>query len=169
LIAEVSDVVARCNSWLSWPALAVFSWACSSGREVAAPAQQAPPSEAAEAEGGFEAEAPADAGAPTAATPTGPALLPMQAGHSLLAIDPRVSPYKVKLPRNYVGNGRELVSQLRVCVSEKGEVTNVRILKYSDPALDNQFPMVIPRWRYKPYIVDGRARPFCYPMNYRVW
>jgi hypothetical protein len=168
--------VNQCNSWwLSWAALAVFSWACSSNREVAAPAQAAPSSQApaADTSGGLEQAAPsapqADAGAPTAGKSHGPALLSMRAGHDHLAIDPKVSPYKVNLPRNYVGNGRELVSSIRVCVSEKGEVTSVKILKYSDPALDTQFPIVIPRWRYKPYIVDGRPTPFCYPMDYRVW
>ena len=165
----------RCNPWRpSWAALAVVSWACSSTHEVAAPAQAASSSEApaAEASGAVEEAAPSaprpDAGAATAATSHGPALLTTRAGHTLLAINPQVSPYKVNLPRNYVGHGREFTSQLRVCVSEKGEVTHVEILKYSDPALDNQFPMVIPRWRYKPYIVDGRPTPFCYPMNYRV-
>ena len=164
LITEVSDVVVRCNSWIFCAALSAFSWACSSSREVAAPAQEASSSEAPAA-----SALQTDAGAPTAATSHGSAVLTTRAGHSLLAIDPRVSPYKVNLPRNYVGNGRELVSQISVCVSEKGEVTSVKILKYSDPALDNQFPIVIPRWRYKPYIIDGRATPFCYPMNYRVW
>jgi len=156
-------VVVRCNSWIFCAALSAFSWACSSSREVAAPAQEASSPEAPAA-----SALQTDAGAPTA-TSHGPAALTTRVGHSLLAIDPRVSPYKVNLPRNYVGNGRELVSQIAVCVSEKGEVTSVKILKYSDPALDNQFPLVIPRWRYKPYIINGRATPFCYPMNYRVW
>jgi protein TonB len=99
---------------------------------------------------------------------TGPKLLTTKAGHSLLAINPQVRPYKVNIPEEYVSRGDEYVTQLRICVSAQGTVKSVKILRPSIPAIDLQIPNVIPRWRYKPYLVDGRPAEFCYPMNYRV-
>jgi hypothetical protein len=96
------------------------------------------------------------------------ALVTTRTGHQLLAINPQVQPYKVNIPRQYVACGDEYVSQIRICVSEAGLVSSVKILRPSIPVIDLQLPVVIHRWRYHPYQVDGRATAFCYPMNYRV-
>jgi protein TonB len=106
--------------------------------------------------------------APPPPKSTGPKLLTTKAGHSLLAINPQVRPYKVNIPEEYVSRGDEYVTQLRICVTAQGTVSSVKILRPSIPAIDLQIPNVIPRWRYKPYLVDGRPTEFCYPMNYRV-
>lgn len=98
---------------------------------------------------------------PTVLLPTGQAL-------RLLAIDPKRSPYKVNVPREYVACGEEYVSHIRICVSEEGFVSSMRLLQGSIPLIDLQLARVILRWRYHPYRVDGRATAFCYPMNYRV-
>lgn len=95
-------------------------------------------------------------------------LLTTPAGHQRLTINPQVQPYKVNIPSQYVACGDEYVSQIRICVSEAGIVSSVKILKPSIPVIDLQLPVVIHRWRYHPYQVDGRATAFCYPMNYRV-
>lgn len=105
---------------------------------------------------------------PPPPTSTGPKQLSTKAGHSLLAINPQRRPYKVNVPEEYVSRGDEYVSQLRICVSPQGTVSSVKILRPSIPVIDLQIPQVIPRWKYKPYIVDGRPTAFCYPMNYRV-
>lgn len=94
--------------------------------------------------------------------------LPTRQGHRLLAIDPKERPYKVNVPRQYVVCGEEYVSQIRICVSEAGLVSSMWILKHSIPVIDLQLPAVVLRWRYEPYLVDGRATAFCYPLNYRV-
>ena len=106
--------------------------------------------------------------APPPPKSTGPKLLTTKAGHSLLAINPQVRPYKVNVPEEYVARGDEYVAQIRICVDASGTVSNVRILKPSIPVIDLQIPQVIPRWKYKPYLVEGKPTPFCYPMNYRV-
>jgi periplasmic protein TonB len=106
--------------------------------------------------------------APPPPKSTGPKLLTTKAGHSLLAINPLVRPYKVNIPEEYVARGDEYVAQIRICVNPDGSVANVKILRPSIPVIDLQIPQVIPRWRYKPYLVEGKPSAFCYPMNYRV-
>jgi periplasmic protein TonB len=106
--------------------------------------------------------------APPPPKSTGPKLLTTKAGHSLLAINPQVRPYKVNVPEEYVSRGDEYVAQIRICVNAQGAVSSVKILRPSIPVIDIQIPQVIPKWRYKPYLVDGKPTDFCYPMNYRV-
>jgi len=106
--------------------------------------------------------------APPPPKSTGPKLLTTKAGHSLLAVNPQVRPYKVNVPEEYVQRGDEYVAQIRICVNADGSVNNVKILRPSIPVIDLQIPQVIPRWKYKPYLVEGRPTAFCYPMNYRV-
>lgn len=88
--------------------------------------------------------------------------------HELLAIDPQERPYRVLLPQTYLEGGSEYVSRVRVCVTESGDVANVDVLQPSIAAVDQQLPKVISRWHYRPYMVEGQATAFCYPMNYRV-
>jgi TonB family protein len=89
--------------------------------------------------------------------------------HELLAIDPQARPYRVRLPQAYVEAGDEFVSRVRVCVTESGAVANVDVLRPSIAAVDEQLPKVISRWHYRPYVIEGQATAFCYPMNYRVY
>lgn len=106
--------------------------------------------------------------APPPPKSTGPKLLTTKAGHSLLAINPQVRPYKVNVPEEYVARGDQYVAQIRICVSASGTVNSVKILKPSIPVIDLQIPQVIPRWKYKPYMLEGKPTEFCYPMNYVV-
>jgi protein TonB len=106
--------------------------------------------------------------APPPPKSTGPKLLSAKAGHSLLAINPQVRPYKVNIPEEYVARGDEYFATINICVAPNGTVERVRILKPSIPVIDAQIPQVIPRWKYKPYVVDGQPQRFCYSMNYRV-
>lgn len=88
--------------------------------------------------------------------------------HELLAIDPQARAYRVLLPGAYVDNGDEFVSRVRICVDESGEVSHVDVIEPSIAAVDEQLPEVIARWHYRPYVLEGHATAFCYPMNYRV-
>lgn len=101
---------------------------------------------------------------------TAPKLLTMKAGHGLIAINTNVRPYKpnTDVIQELVERGETYVAQLFICVSAQGTVSSVKITKPSHPALDRQIPTVIPRWRYKPYLVEGRPTPFCYPLRYKV-
>ncbi len=101
-----------------------------------------------------------DAGKATSSTP-----VLLQNGKDLLAIDPRVSPYTVTLPEICVGNFLG-ASLLQICVSEAGSVTGVEILEPSVPWLDRQIPEVIGRWKFRPFLLNGRAQPFCFTTPY---
>src|SRR5215510_7389629 len=82
---------------------------------------------------------------------TGPKILSAKAGHSLLAINPQVRPYKVNVPEEYVARGDEYYATLNICVAPNGSVSSVKILKPSIPVIDLQIPKVIPLWKYRPY------------------
>jgi protein TonB len=100
---------------------------------------------------------------------TGPKLLSAKAGHSLLAINPLVRPYKVNVPEEFVQRGDEFVATLSICVAPNGTVASVKILKPSgNPMIDSQIPKVIPTWKYHPFINEGQPAGFCYNVNYRV-
>jgi protein TonB len=98
---------------------------------------------------------------------TGPKILPPQVARGLLLIDPSAEQYRVKVPRVMESVSFNFVARLRVCVSEQGSVTQVQVLKGGDPAIDPQFPTVISRWRYRPYMADGRAVPWCTLLDYK--
>ena len=98
---------------------------------------------------------------------TGPKEL-LQLPRGLLLIDPNEDEYRIKLPRGLDRSGIKFSARLRICVSAQGSVTDVRIVQGADPAIDPQFPVVMRRWRYRPFMVDGRPVPFCYPIQYEL-
>ena len=107
-------------------------------------------------------------GAPVPATPK---MLGAKVAHLQLLINPNVDPYKVQLPpalERLTNSGAQVSAIVRVCVSAQGDVTEVKVLRGADPAIDPQIPVVLRRWRYRPYQVDGRAEPFCYNFRYEV-
>jgi periplasmic protein TonB len=106
--------------------------------------------------------------APPPPVNAGPKLLTTKAGINLLAINPRVRPYKVNVDEELIERGEVKSATLRICVSAQGTVTSVKILKPSIPVIDTQIPTVIPRWRFKPYVIDGKPTEFCFPMIYTV-
>jgi protein TonB len=99
---------------------------------------------------------------------TGPKLLNQGTGHKLLAINPTVRPYRVNVPEEIMDRADSFRTLIQICVSAQGAVTSVKIIKPSNPMIDAQIPKVIPRWKYKPYMLDGVATPFCYPLRYTV-
>lgn len=93
-----------------------------------------------------------------------PKLLTPQIARKQLLINPDVDPYKVRPPPAL--ERQKFSAGLVVCVSAQGNVTGVRIMKPAGPApIDAQIPVVVRRWRYRPYLVDGRAVPFCYQVR----
>ena len=54
---------------------------------------------------------------------------------------------------------------LKVCVSVNGNVDKVTIMKGSDPLADAEALRVIKTWRFRPFLVNGMAAPFCYPQS----
>jgi hypothetical protein len=101
-----------------------------------------------------------------AGAPDGVADLP--SGQALLAINPNVNPFKVRIPEICVSEGETYSSVVRICVNAAGAVSQVTILQPSLPIIDEQLPTIIGRWQYNPYLVNGVPAPFCYPLRYTV-
>lgn len=54
------------------------------------------------------------------------------------------------------------IGSFKLCVSEKGRVTAVNVLKSSGlPDLDRELDAAIRAWTYRPYLVNGQATPVC--------
>jgi protein TonB len=99
---------------------------------------------------------------------TGPRMISPQIAKGQLLIDPNDERYRVSLPPALARAGMRFAALLRLCVSAQGTVTEVRILRGADPAIDPQIPTVLGRWRYRPYQIDGRPVPFCYLLRYEI-
>jgi protein TonB len=93
-------------------------------------------------------------------------LPPSVAGQQLLT-DPVKDPqYRVALPPAFRQPGMRLWAMLKVCVSREGNVSDVRLIKGMDPAVDPLLLAKVQTWRYKPMSIDGRAITFCYNVRY---
>jgi hypothetical protein len=102
---------------------------------------------------------------------TGPKQLSMQAGNRLLAINPSLRPYRVHVPEEFtgrMGTGDKISPVLEICVTAQGSVKSVTIVTASIAVVDAQIRTVIPRWKYRPYLVDGKPEPFCYLTRYSI-
>jgi TonB family protein len=92
----------------------------------------------------------------------------LNARHHLL-IDPSSPDNRPIVPAPYFANGRRYQASLLVCVSEEGNVTHVKLVRgTSVPLIDEQLPAVIARWRYAPFLIDGKPAKICYPLNYAL-
>ena len=51
---------------------------------------------------------------------------------------------------------------VKICLSEKGNVKSVQVLKGSDfPKYDAKIQKEMKSWKYRPFLVDGKATPVC--------
>ena len=113
-------------------------------------------------------------GAPVAPPPPpppkkkGPGIVSARIARGQLLINPSDPRYRVDLPPMLARTGETYTALLLVCVSNRGNVTGVRVLQSAGPALDPQFPRVLSRWRYRPLMMNGRPTPFCYRLRYQV-
>lgn len=98
----------------------------------------------------------------------GPRMVNAQIARQQLAIDPNADFYKVSLPPPLARTGMKFSAVVRICVSAQGTVSEVKLLRGADPAIDSQIPTVLGRWRYRPYMIDGKPVPFCFPLRYDV-
>jgi TonB family protein len=97
-----------------------------------------------------------------------PVMLSPAQGSGYLAIDPSIDPYKPHLPLK-LPPGRHEWALLKVCVSAQGTVTDVKILKPANmPGADAAMQKAVLFWRYRPYLRDGKAVPFCLPVRLEV-
>lgn len=59
-------------------------------------------------------------------------------------------------------NRTKLVAVVRMCLRPSGRVDTLRILKPSGyPAYDRRLLSRMRQWRYRPWLVDGKAVPLC--------
>jgi PEGA domain len=112
--------------------------------------------------------APFEKRGPTPAEVAGARTISGRLAKALLAIDSNADEYRVKLPPSLARAEMKLSAVVKMCVSAEGRVADVKLLKSADPAIDPQIPAVLGKWRYKPLVVDGRAVPFCYVLQYEI-
>jgi TonB family protein len=53
----------------------------------------------------------------------------------------------------------------KVCVGTTGAVTNITVLR-GLPLLDDEVRRTVERWRYRPFLYNGRAVPFCHVASF---
>jgi protein TonB len=104
---------------------------------------------------------------PPKAEEIAPKFLPPNIAGQQLLTDPRTDPrYRVALPPALGNAGMRLWAMLKVCVSEEGDVSDVKIIKSMDATADSLLQAKIKTWRYKPINIDGHAVRFCYNFRY---
>jgi outer membrane biosynthesis protein TonB len=98
-----------------------------------------------------------------------PKIIPPAVGQNQLITDPVSDPsYRPKLPATLARAGAQLFILVKICVSKKGDVDKVSIIKSMDPTAD---PIILDKFRtykFKPFTIDGRPVPFCFPFRYNV-
>jgi protein TonB len=75
--------------------------------------------------------------------------------------DPKFRP---TLPPFLNRPGNTVRGLFKICVSTDGHVSDVKLLKSADPAVDQDWANVIRRWEYRPFTVNGHPTPFCHPL-----
>ena len=125
-------------------------------------------------EGGVEGGV---SGSPIAAAPPPPppppkkedpprVLPPSIAGQQLLT-NPVTDPqYRVVMPPAFGQAGMRLWAMVKICVSTQGNVSDVKVIKGMDPAVDGLLVDKIKTWKYKPVTIDGKFVTFCYNLRY---
>ncbi len=100
--------------------------------------------------------------------PAEPRKLSSKVGHKQLDIDEKAAEFRVQLPAYVKALRRPFISTVRICVSAQGDVTSVDLVRGAGPSVDPYVLKVLRGWRYKPWVEDGVAVPFCYERKHRV-
>jgi len=70
-----------------------------------------------------------------------------------------------RLPHALTGQKKEYSVELQLCVAADGQVSHVGLRRGAARELDEAVVTTARTWRYRPYLVDGVARPFCHLMK----
>jgi len=70
-----------------------------------------------------------------------------------------------RLPRSLNIHGKVYSVELQLCVATDGQVSHVGLRRGAARELDEIVVATARTWRYRPYVVDGVARPFCHLMK----
>jgi protein TonB len=107
--------------------------------------------------------------------PGGPVLravqptLPRKQAMALLISDVQNDPrYKPTLPPALNKDGMIVKGLFRICVDREGRVFRVEVVKSADRLVDQAWVEKLRTWQYRPYLIDGRPVPFCYPLHLAV-
>lgn len=96
-----------------------------------------------------------------------PKFLPPNIAGQQLLTNPVTDPqYRVVMPAAFAGATMRLWAMVKICVSPQGGVSDVKVIKGMDPAVDPLLVDKIRTWKYKPVMLDGRAISFCYNLRY---
>src|SRR5687768_14774357 len=92
-----------------------------------------------------------------------PVMLPPDQAAARLQTDVKNGPHRLTLPPELDKAGAVYWGLFKICVSDKGEVSNVHTVKSTGSAeLDAAWSGTVRAWRYQPHTVDGTAVPFCH-------
>jgi TonB family protein len=104
---------------------------------------------------------------PMPPSPLPPTVAPMQLEGLRISGDKNIVPddlTKVEISRS--GKGK-IVTSYKLCLSTAGSISSVSVLKSSGfPAYDAKIQREMRTWRYRPYVVDGKASPVCTAVTY---
>jgi hypothetical protein len=70
-----------------------------------------------------------------------------------------------RLPQSLWVHGKIYSVELQLCVAADGQVSQVGLRRGAARELDEVVVATARTWRYRPYTVDGVARPFCHLMK----
>jgi hypothetical protein len=115
-----------------------------------------------------ETRGPAEFGTPASNSEEAPRTLPPSVARGLLSVDPSSPPHVVKLPPEMAARKASWWCLVKICVSPEGTVTHARVVRSTDASVDHRMIDSVSRWRYRSYVVDGKAVPFCYIQRYEV-
>jgi protein TonB len=146
----------------------LFALACASA-PAPAPARTPPPAveEDVGEEGGVEGGV--AGGIIGTANPGTARFVPPSVGHAQRLVDASDPRHKPKVRPEHYRGGSLYWALFKLCVSDAGEVTQVETLKSTGvPEVDSDWSATIKSWPHRPYQVDGKPVPFCYPMRLEV-
>ncbi len=96
-----------------------------------------------------------------------PKFLPPNIAGQQLLTNPVTDPqYRVVMPAAFGSAGMRLWAMVKICVSPQGNVSDAKIIKSMDPAVDRLLVEKIKTWKYKPVSIDGHFVTFCYNLRY---
>ena len=110
-------------------------------------------------------------------------VLPPAVGAAQRESDITKAPHALTAPAALKQESRTYWSLFKICVDTSGAITNVSVLKSAGEVgpgatkntarplppeakeLDAIWTTAVKTWRYRPYLVNGSAVPFCYPQR----
>lgn len=98
-----------------------------------------------------------------------PKMLPPNVGKGQRISDMENDPkYKPRLPPPLQRAGMRVWGLYKICVAAGGNVSSVSPIKGADPLVNDTWIALMKTLQHKPYSVNGRPVPYCYPLRVEV-